>query len=110
MTDVLPPAFADLEPFAAWCLPTEAERYAKRLASSMDELQAFYDAGLPADSRTYWPTSTRSSSTRCPTTPTASCCWPTPWSTCRFRSRCGARPGCPTAVRRAWTPVVEPSV
>jgi hypothetical protein len=47
MTDVLPPAFVDLEPFAAWCLPTEAERYAKRLASSMDELQAFYDAAFP---------------------------------------------------------------
>ncbi len=43
----LPPAFADLEPFAAWCLPTEAERYAKRLASPMDELQAFYDAAFP---------------------------------------------------------------
>ncbi len=47
MTDVLPPPFADLEPFAAWCLPTEAERYAKRLASPMDELQAFYDAAFP---------------------------------------------------------------
>lgn len=41
------PEFADLEPFAGWCLPTEAERYAKRLASSMDELQAFYDAAFP---------------------------------------------------------------
>lgn len=47
MTDVLPPPFADLERFAAWCLPTEAERYAKRLASPMDELQAFYDAAFP---------------------------------------------------------------
>jgi len=43
----LPPAFADLEPFADWCLPTEAERYAKRLASTMDELQALYDAAFP---------------------------------------------------------------
>src|ERR1700750_333668 len=43
----LPPAFADLEPFTAWALPTEQERFAKRLASSMDELQAFYDAALP---------------------------------------------------------------
>jgi hypothetical protein len=43
----LPPAFADLEPFAQWALPTEHERFAKRLASSMDELQAFYDAALP---------------------------------------------------------------
>ncbi|MEX2293899.1 MAG: hypothetical protein WD691_08950 [Acidimicrobiales bacterium] len=43
---VLPEQFVDLEPYAAWCLPTEAERYAKRLASSMDELQAFYDAAF----------------------------------------------------------------
>ena len=41
-----PPEFADLEPYADWALRTEAERYAKRLASSMDELQAFYDAAL----------------------------------------------------------------
>lgn len=43
----LPSAFADLEPFADWCLETEAERYAKRLASTMGELQAFYDAAFP---------------------------------------------------------------
>ena len=47
MSAVLPEEFADLEPFAEWCLETEAERYAKRLASSMDELQAFYDAAFP---------------------------------------------------------------
>jgi hypothetical protein len=47
MSTALPPEFADLEPFAEWCLPTEAERYAKRLASSMDELQAFYDVAFP---------------------------------------------------------------
>ena len=44
---ILPPAFADLEPFAAWALPSESDRYAKRLASSMSELQAFYDAAFP---------------------------------------------------------------
>ena len=45
---MLPREFADLEPFApAWCLATEAERYAKRLASTMDEMQAFYDACFP---------------------------------------------------------------
>ena len=44
---VLPPAFADLEPYADWSLATEGERYAKRLASTMDELQAFYDAAFP---------------------------------------------------------------
>jgi hypothetical protein len=43
----LPKEFADLEPFAAWALPSERERYAKRIASSMDELQAFYDAAFP---------------------------------------------------------------
>jgi hypothetical protein len=44
---VLPPAFVDLEPFAEWSLATEGERYAKRLASTMGELQAFYDAAFP---------------------------------------------------------------
>ena len=47
MNPVLPAEFADLEPFAGWCLRTEAERYAKRLASSMDEMQTFYDAAFP---------------------------------------------------------------
>jgi hypothetical protein len=42
-----PADFADLEPYADWSLETEAERYAKRLASSMDELQAFYDVAFP---------------------------------------------------------------
>jgi len=42
----LPPEFADLEPFAGWAIPTERARYAKRLATTMDELQAFYDAAL----------------------------------------------------------------
>ena len=44
---MLPEAFHDLEPWTAWCLPTEPERYARRLASSMDEMQAFYDAIVP---------------------------------------------------------------
>ena len=44
---MLPAEFADLEPFADWSLETEAERYAKRLSSTMDELQAFYDAAFP---------------------------------------------------------------
>ncbi len=43
----LPSAFADLEPFADWSLEHEADRYAKRLSSTMDELQAFYDAAFP---------------------------------------------------------------
>jgi hypothetical protein len=45
---MLPDEFADLEPFAdKWCLATEAERYATRLATRMEELQGFYDAMLP---------------------------------------------------------------
>jgi len=47
MATSLPADFADLEPYADWVLPTEAERFGKRLASSMDELQAFYDAAFP---------------------------------------------------------------
>jgi len=47
MTTTLPVEFADLEPFSDWCLASEAERYAKRLASSMDEMQAFYDTAFP---------------------------------------------------------------
>lgn len=45
---LLPAGFSDLEPFVKdWCLATEPERYAKRVASSMDEIQAFYDATFP---------------------------------------------------------------
>jgi hypothetical protein len=48
MTVLLPVEFAELEPFAEdWCLATETERYAKRLASSMADLQSFYDAFFP---------------------------------------------------------------
>jgi hypothetical protein len=44
----LPDEFADLEPFAEkWALATERERYATRLSSSMDDMQAFYDAVFP---------------------------------------------------------------
>ncbi len=45
---LLPAEFAELEPYAvAWCLPTEPERWAHRLRSSMEELRAFYDAFFP---------------------------------------------------------------
>jgi hypothetical protein len=49
MTDTMLPAeFADLEPFAsAWACATERERYDRRLASTMEELQTFYDAVAP---------------------------------------------------------------
>jgi len=42
---MLPSEFADLEPYApTWCLPSERERYAQRLASTMTDMQQFYDA------------------------------------------------------------------
>jgi hypothetical protein len=45
---LLPGQFSDLERYAAtWCLPTERERFARRMASTMDEMQAFYDAFHP---------------------------------------------------------------
>ena len=43
----LPSEFSNLERFSDWCLATEPERYAKRLASTMEEMQAFYDAAFP---------------------------------------------------------------
>ncbi len=46
-TTMLPPEFADLEPFApTWCLETERERFARRGQSTMDDLQPFYDAAI----------------------------------------------------------------
>jgi hypothetical protein len=45
---LLPPEFAALEPYApAWCLATERERFAQRMATSMADQQAFYDAFFP---------------------------------------------------------------
>ncbi len=45
---MLPDEFSDLERFAAdWALRTEPERHARRLASTMEEMQAFYDTVFP---------------------------------------------------------------
>ncbi len=45
---MLPPAYSDLEPFAAtWCLATESERYARRQESTMAQMREFYDAFFP---------------------------------------------------------------
>ena len=45
---LLPAEFADLERWVAdWCLDSEPERYAKRLSSTMDEIQVFYSAIMP---------------------------------------------------------------
>jgi hypothetical protein len=47
-TSLLPSEFAELEPYATtWCLPTERERFARRMATPMAEQQAFYDAFFP---------------------------------------------------------------
>ncbi|MET7769316.1 hypothetical protein [Nocardia sp. NPDC005366] len=46
VTKQLPEEFADLARFSAWILPTEPERYAKRLNSSMEEMQDLYDVGM----------------------------------------------------------------
>jgi hypothetical protein len=47
MPNTLPSDFADLEPFVEWAIPTERARYDKRVASTMDQLQTFYDAAFP---------------------------------------------------------------
>jgi len=45
---LLPEQFSNLEPFAAeWCLATEPERQEKRLATSIQDIAAFYDATTP---------------------------------------------------------------
>lgn len=44
----LPAEFSDLEPFAAvWCLPTEGERWARRMTTSIDDMRLFYDTAFP---------------------------------------------------------------
>ena len=45
---MLPPEFADLEPFAeTWCLATEPERWERRLATSLEDMRAFHEAAFP---------------------------------------------------------------
>ncbi|MFF9204589.1 hypothetical protein ACF1AE_22785 [Streptomyces sp. NPDC014986] len=47
MASVFPEGFESLEPFVDWAVPTEKARYAKRISSTMDELDAFYDVAFP---------------------------------------------------------------
>ena len=42
-----PAQFSDLEAFSDWAVWGERARYAKRVESPMEELQAFYDAVFP---------------------------------------------------------------
>jgi len=45
---LLPPEFAEFEEYAArWSLPTETERFERRMASDMDDMGAFYAAFSP---------------------------------------------------------------
>jgi hypothetical protein len=44
---VLPPAFADLDRFRDWMLPTEEGRHRKKVASDLETVQAFYAAVFP---------------------------------------------------------------
>src|SRR6266568_4275721 len=46
-TKQLPAEFADSARFSDWILATEPERYARRLASSMPEMQDLYDTVFP---------------------------------------------------------------
>jgi hypothetical protein len=42
---MLPPSFSDVEHLApTWCLPTGEERFAQRMASTMDEMRQLYEA------------------------------------------------------------------
>jgi hypothetical protein len=48
MSTQFPPQFRDLESIAApWALPAFNDRYARRLSSSMEEMQTFYDTVFP---------------------------------------------------------------
>ncbi len=45
---LLPAGFEDLEPFAeTWCLATEPQRWARRQSTTMEDMEAFYDACFP---------------------------------------------------------------
>lgn len=45
---LLPSAFAEFEEYAeVWCLATEHERWNQRLASTMSDMQKFYNAFFP---------------------------------------------------------------
>ena len=44
---LLPETFADLAPWLDWALEPERARTAKKAASSMEEIRAFYDAMMP---------------------------------------------------------------
>ncbi|WP_118134629.1 hypothetical protein [Oceanicella sp. SM1341] len=47
MTAILPPAFADLEPWSDWCLATETLRNLRRVTSPFPDIKAFAEAVLP---------------------------------------------------------------
>ena len=44
---VLPAEFEDLAPFVDWALESERARTERKVAASMDDIRAFYDAVIP---------------------------------------------------------------
>lgn len=44
--DTLPAGFEDLLPYVSWALPTQSARSDKKMQSSIEEVTAFYDAGM----------------------------------------------------------------
>jgi len=46
-TAALPAGFGELATYLTWALPTEAERMAKRVGSSLEEINTFYQAIFP---------------------------------------------------------------
>ena len=110
LSGTLPAEFADLEPFAGLGLPSERERYAKRIASSMDELQAFYDAAFPRLEAAIayldqFPLDDAARRRR-----SACCGCATRSSRCRSRSRCGASPRVPDSGAASFDAVYEPAI
>lgn len=43
----LPADFTDLEPYADWALPSERDRFDKRVNCTQEELEEFYAAAFP---------------------------------------------------------------
>ena len=110
MTDALLPAeFAELEPFAdEWCLPTERERYAQRLAELDGRDAGVLRRVLPArrgGDRVLRQVPARRHARRRAAT-CCSCCTRSSW--CRSRSRRGASRTSPTPAPRTSTCLIEP--
>ena len=89
---------------------TEAERYAKRLASSDGRAPGVLRRRLPAARPPPWPTSTSSTSTRCPTMPSACCGCRYSLVNVSFPVEVWRQPRVPDSGAATMDVVVEPSV